>query len=323
MALTNEQYDAIMRIYDERRFENHRILVERREEIYNKIPEYKKIDDEIADYAFQCGMKRLSGDKNALNDMKGEIEKLSKKKALLLKENGYSENYLNPVYTCSICQDSGFVGDEKCICFKQEIIKAKYEQSNIGEILKKENFDTLSYDFYYDNELEAAKKVIDGCKRFADEFDDNKDNLILFGPAGTGKTFLTNCIAKKLIDTEHSVLYFTSFQLFDTLAKYTFNNQKNDEEISEVHKDILSCDALIIDDLGTELESSFCASQLFLILNERKKAEKSTIISTNLLFSEIAQRYSERVSSRILGDYIKYKIDIADIRVKKAKMNIK
>lgn len=323
MALTNEQYDAITRIYDERKFENHRILVERREEIYNKIPEFKRIDDEIADYAFQCGMKRLSGDKNALNGMKGEIEKLSKKKSILLKENGYSENYLEPVYTCSICQDSGFVGDEKCICFKQEIIKAKYEQSHIGDILKKENFDTLSYDFYYDSEMETAKKVIDGCKKFADEFDDNKDNLILFGPAGTGKTFLTNCIAKQLIDTEHSVLYFTSFQLFDTLAKYTFNNQKNDEEISEIHKDILGCDVLIIDDLGTELESSFCASQLFLILNERKKAEKSTIISTNLSFAEIANRYSERVSSRILGDYIKYKIDIADIRVKKAKMNIK
>ncbi len=322
MPLTNEQYDLIMNSYEQRKFDNHRILKERREEIYSKIPEYKKIDDEISDLAFQCGMKRLSGDKNALSGMKSEIEKKSQQKMKLLKENGYSEDYLEPIFTCPICEDSGYVGNEKCSCFKQEIIKVKYEQSNIGEILEKENFDTLSYDYYYDSEIDEVKKVIDGCKKFAEEFDDKKENLILFGRAGTGKTFLTNCIAKKLIDTEHSVLYFTSFQLFDTLAKYTFKRQGNDEEISEVHSDMLSCDALIIDDLGTEIDNSFTVTQLFLILNERGKNGKSTIISTNLSLAELAEKYSERVSSRILGDYKKYKIDIADIRIKKAKMNM-
>lgn len=323
MALTNEQYDAIMRIYDQRRFNNHRILKERREEIFERIPLYKKLDDEIADFALQYGMQRINGDKDALNGMKEEIEKRSRAKRTLLKDNGYSENYLDNIYTCSVCNDSGYVGSEKCNCFKKEIIKVKYEQSNIGEILEKENFDTLSMDVYYDNEIDNMKNVIEGCKRFAKEFDTKNENLIFFGKAGTGKTFLTNCIAKELIDTEHSVLYFTSFQLFDTLAKYTFKRQGSEEEISEVHKDMLNCDALIIDDLGTEIDNSFTISQLFLILNERGKKGKSTIISTNLSLAELAERYSERVSSRILGDYIKYKIDIADIRIKKAKMNMK
>lgn len=80
-----------------------------------------------------------------------------------------------------------------------------------------------------------------------------------------GKTYLTNCIAKELLETGHSVIYFTSFQLFDTLAKYAFRYTDSKVDITDIHEDIFTCDLLIIDDLGTETTNSFVSSQLFLL----------------------------------------------------------
>lgn len=151
---------------------------------------------------------------------------------------------------------------------------------------------------------------------FIRNFDEEYDNLIFYGPTGVGKTFLTHCIAKQLLDTSHTVLYLTSLQLFDILEKNKFNKEDastSNEQISY----IINSDLLIIDDLGTELVNSFTSSQLFYFIEERHMHRRSTIISTNLSFQELRDRYSERIFSRFTGYYNFYMIIGDDIRIRK------
>ena len=317
MAIGSAQYDAIMREYDERRTQNNHIYESHKQEIYDFVDGYKEADDEIADLARESTVRALDGDKEALPKMKRRIDELIKKKKALLAASGYSEAFLQPVYTCPDCKDTGYIGDDKCHCLKREILRVMYRQSNIEDILKEENFDKLSFDYYADSEVEQMKKIVKECKDFVDDFDKEYGNILLYGDVGVGKTYLTNCMAKALLDLGHSVIYFTSYDLFDTLARYTFHRDEADAQIESVHKDIFDCDLLIIDDLGTENVNSFVSSQLFLILNERDKRKKSTIISTNLSLEKLNDVYSERSFSRIFGNYRLIKPDIADIRIKK------
>ena len=152
------------------------------------------------------------------------------------------------------------------------------------------------------------------CRDFIENFDKNFSNLYFYGDTGIGKTFLSNCVAKELMDRGYSVIYFTAFQLFDILSKGIF---RREEEAIAAHQNIFNCDLLIIDDLGTELTNSFTTSQLFLCLNERILRKKSTIISTNLGMNQLADIYSERVLSRISSNYTLIKLFGADIRILK------
>ena len=323
MALTNSQYDEIQRGYDERQLHNKDLLASRTREVYAKLPKLQDIDHSIAENAVNSARKLFDGDQTAIPVLKEQLAFLRAKKAELLKSAGYPENYLQPVYTCPDCKDTGYIDGVHCHCFTQQAIDMIYTQSNIKEILTSENFSTFSFDYYSDDEvssttgltsLETAKAAYTTCQNFVDKFDSNFSNLLIYGDTGTGKTFLSNCIAKELLDKGHSVIYFTAFQLFDILSKGIFDK---DNKAIEAHQNIFDCDLLIIDDLGTELANSFTTSQFFLCLNERMLRKKSTIISTNLKIEEIADIYSERVFSRILSCYTIIKMFGDDIRIEK------
>lgn len=318
MSLTSAQYNAIMRQYEERRIENKHILDDHTEEVYDLIPEYKEISDSISEMAIEMGKKRILGDKSALDGLAEIINEKIEKKAKLLEEFGFPVDYLDPIYSCKECKDTGYVNGKQCICLKQEVLSSLYSHSNIKDILERENFNTLTFDYYNDSDFDQMKAIINRCKDFVSNFDNEYRNLLFSGKPGVGKTFLSNCIAKDLIDSGHSVIYFTSFQMFDTLSKYTFNYD-SPEDIIAMREDIFTCDLLIIDDLGTENNNSFVTSQLFLVVNERDIRRKSTIISTNHSLNEILDKYSERNLSRIIGSYDLVKPDIPDIRFKMRK----
>ena len=190
-------------------------------------------------------------------------------------------------------------------------IEILYDQSNIREVLERENFDTLSM-AYYDREridersgrtvYEYMSMVIEECHRFVENFGKEKGSILFTGSTGCGKTFLSNCIARELIRQYYSVVYLTATDMFDVLSESRFSG-RDEEEARDKAAYILDCDLLIIDDLGTELINTFTASQLFYCINERLNRKKGTIISTNLALNRMQDEFTERVTSRIMSQY--------------------
>ena len=324
MGLNVSQYDALMREYDKVRLRHKRELDERTLEVYNKIPRIKEINDSISTVSVETAKKMLLENISFSSDeVKKKIEALSKEKASLLRENGYPEDYLSMRYTCPDCKDTGYIGSSKCHCLKNSIIEILYEQSNIKEVLERENFSSFSFK-YFDNTvkdsatgltaLENMHEVVKTCRDYIDNFDSEYKSLYLYGATGVGKTFLTNCIAKELIDSSYSVKYVSSIRLFEILANSTFKRDMSASS-ADLAENLLDCDLLIIDDLGTELINSFTASSLFNCINERHLRRKSVIISTNLSLAELRANYSERVFSRIMSNYTLLKIYGDDLRV--------
>ena len=289
MPLQNYQYDTIMREYSKTQSQNRRILEERTQEIYKKIPRIHEIDEEVATLSAKKARALLSGESSGLEDLKAAISLLSQERNALLVCNSYPEDYLELPYKCPVCQDTGYVGSQKCTCFKKAEIELLYTQSNLKEILKKENFDHFSFDFYSDTITNDST-----------------------GLTGVGKTFLSHCIAHDLLESAHCVMYFSAFDLFELLADSKFSRDK-----TEGQEFVFDSDLLIIDDLGTELTNSFVSSQLFLCINERIMRRKSTIISTNLKLENFSDTYSERTFSRIASNYRMVKLEGKDIRIQK------
>ncbi|MDD3337270.1 MAG: ATP-binding protein [Lachnospiraceae bacterium] len=323
MALRNTQYDTIMREYDRKQLYNRHLYEEHRADAYKAVPRLSAIDDEIASLSLNQARAALTGGTKPTADLHGAITTLAQERIDQLTSHGYPADYLEMHYTCPLCQDTGYIEGKKCTCFRKASVELLYTQSNVKEILQKENFEHFSFDYYSDrivNEatgqtaLETAKDAVRKSKEFIQRFDDSFQNLFFYGNTGVGKTFLSHCIAKDLIDSSHCVIYFSSFDLFDQLAKNTFHRDYTKDESTDY---IFDCDLLIIDDLGTELTNSFVSSQLFLCINERIARKKATIISTNLDLDKFNDTYSERVFSRIASNYTMIKLIGDDIRIQK------
>ena len=242
MPLQNFQYDTIMREYSRRQAQNHRILEEHTAEAYGKIPRLKEIDDEVATLSADKVRRLLNGEEKGTSDLKAAIQELSDERITLLVANGFPGDYLEMPYTCPDCQDTGYIGSRKCTCFKKAEIELLYAQSNLNEILEKENFDSFSFDYYsatIKNEatglsaLETARRAYDTAQRFVQNFDHKFENLFLYGDTGVGKTFLSHCIARELLRSTHCVLYFSAYDLFDMMAANSFSRKDTgtDEEI--------------------------------------------------------------------------------------------
>ncbi|MFQ9516340.1 MAG: ATP-binding protein [Eubacterium sp.] len=327
MGLTREQFDAIANIYNQRQLNNKIKLNRRIHEVYEQLPMVKNYDNEISSLAIGAARQALSGDLSAKDSLREDIQLVSEKKKAALLAGGYPADYLNDIFDCEQCKDTGFINGKPCDCLRNEVIKLLYSHSDLENILARENFDTFDFDFYSESiiddvtgqsSLENIETIVDYCHYFIKNFDKTFDNLLFYGSAGTGKTFLINCIAKELIEKSCSVIYLSAVQLFDLMSNYSFRKSNNSSVYTQISmNELFHCDLLIIDDLGSEMRNSFTDSSLFDCLNQRLIHQKSTIISTNLSLEELKQSYSERIFSRTLGEYTYFKFFGDDIRIKK------
>ncbi len=315
MALTNTQYESIIRKYEEKQTKNRHLLEVRLSRIRQDYPEYEALEDMSASLSSSFTERLIDGEEGAKQELSYSLKALRQEKKNFLLKKGFPADYLEPVYECPDCHDTGYVEQKKCHCFEKKIIELLYNQSNLAGTLAQENFDTLSYEFFSEASLNDYKKAVDISKNFVSSFDEGCRNLLFMGTVGTGKTFLSNCIAKALIDTSHSVIYFSATELFDTFAKYVFSNDK--DALANFYEDLYHCDLVIVDDLGTELGSSFVTSYFFSFLNERQLLGKSTLITTNLDLKELQDKYSDRICSRIIGNFEICVLTGSDIRIRK------
>lgn len=316
MSLTNTQYDRIFRQYEEKQRLNRLEAEKRHAAVYERIPKFRELEDTAASLSVAQGKKLLSGDTDALETLRYDLAKLKERKERLLLEAGFPADYLEPVFSCPDCQDTGYINREKCHCFSQAEIALLYEQSGIRDLLKQNNFELLSYEYYTGEALILFQNAVKTCRNFIKNFNSDYHNLFFYGTVGTGKSFLSCCVAKELMDQGCSVIYFGATGLFDLLSNAAFHT-KNRDERQNAYADLYQCDLLIIDDLGTELTNQFTSSQLFSLLNERHLGKKSTLISTNFTLAQLRDRYSDRIFSRITSNFDVCRLAGEDIRMYK------
>ena len=176
MALSNSQYNAVMRGYEERQRLQRRAMEARTQEVYKKIPQIQELDRQISSRAADCARRVLGGDTKAREHLKEDLADLKEQKLTLLKAAGYPADYMELRYDCPYCQDTGYANGKRCHCFERQRLNILYAQSNIEAVLKEENFDRLRFDFYDDTEkvpqlgmTERAymEVVVRQCREFA------------------------------------------------------------------------------------------------------------------------------------------------------------
>lgn len=324
MALSNSQYDSIMRIYQQRQLENRHGLERRKKEIAERIPAIREMEQELSTAAVKSARLLLEGDTSATARLRKQIEDLQEQRQELLMAYGYPADYLTLRYHCPSCQDTGYRDGKKCHCFRQMEMDLLYDQSNIREILERENFDHFSYEYFDDEKAdprsgrtarEYMRQVVAQCRQYVENFGTEKGSILFTGKTGLGKTFLSNCIARELLNRYFSVIYLPAVEMYEIFSRERFGDDTEDER--ERSRYLLECDLLIIDDLGTELVNTFTSSQLFYVINERLNRKKGTIISTNLPVNEMWDEFTDRVMSRIVSRYRVIPLYGEDIRLRK------
>ena len=317
-----------MRSYSMIQNRQHRQLRERQEYAYSQIPALAGLDREISSLAVQTLEQPEETDPDRL---KYRIRDISRRRAALLEENGLPADYLSMQYDCPDCRDTGYMASgRKCHCFRQAEIRFFYTQSGLQDILETENFDHFTFEYYPEDQTvpatglsirETMRRYVQLCRRFIASFDQEDpnapDNLLFYGGTGLGKTFLSHCIARELIERSHSVLYLSAQDLFRRMEQAHFHENSSAADLDGY---LYEYELLIIDDLGTEMANSFTVSGLFRILNMRQAEHKRTIISTNLTLPSIAQKYSERIFSRIVSNFQALGFFGEDIRIQMAKL---
>ncbi|MBR5970703.1 MAG: ATP-binding protein [Lachnospiraceae bacterium] len=319
MALNNAQYDEIMLSYARSRSAHRREAERREEEVYERIPAYAALEQRIPEIAAEAGRAYLGGDKSAKEQLDTRIREVRKEQAALLSANGFPEDYLTPQNDCPLCMDTGYTNGARCECLKQKIRDLMYEQSHLRTLSQENNFSLMREDYYTGEDLRRFHGALTQCNRLLDSFRSGQPagSLLFFGPVGSGKSFLSVATATEVLNAGYSVLYFSSVTLFSHLSDVTFG-QGMQELRRHLENDLTECDLLVIDDLGTELPNAFVSTQLFHLINERHLARRSTVISTNLEFDELRNRYSDRIFSRLMHDFTLCELTGRDIRLAKA-----
>lgn len=232
---------TLLKEYETKRMRAIKDAEARKDTLYSSNPRLQEIEKELTDCAIATAKNiLLNNSAEAIDNLKITISNLKKEKNHILSNLKISENYLNPIFECNLCNDTGYITNNSetfmCNCLKQKIFDIEYNKSNIYNI-KNDTFSNFSLDFY-SNDVDEKKykadisprenmKIIkDVCISFIDNFDDpNEKNLLFRGNTGLGKTFLSSCIANELLKKGKTVLYQTAPIMLDSVVDYRFRKK--------------------------------------------------------------------------------------------------
>lgn len=293
--------------YENRRQQNQAEEARRREEAVRACPELGEVIAARQDLIFS-GLRGILQGVAAAEDIPARMDVLNRRAASLLKQHGYPETYLDPVYRCPICQDSGYVGDpirEQCECLRTAFYTRLYRQVGLGENAE-QSFERFDLSLFSPEKLpgktysqqDMMNVFRSKCQDWAEKYPavPVKD-IFMMGLSGLGKTYLMHAMAKVLLQRGFSVMLISAYRFLDTARKAYFSGNSVDMDA------LMDADVVMIDDMGSEpLMENITISQWFNLINERQQRGKATVISTNLMEDEIRRRYTERIASRLLNN---------------------
>lgn len=287
------------------------------------VPALRHAEEEVRVRGVRCALAGASG-----KDRTAAAAALAKAKqdlTALLASSGRPADALEPHFTCKKCQDTGTFEGHTCICVHKLMQKLRREEIERLSSLSISSFDTMELRYYpntMDDKLGEPVRSYMGSllaelRAYAEEFDRSSESLMLFGNAGLGKTHAALAIAGIVLEKDFDVIYVSSPDFFSKLEALHFGADPGGEE-ETLLQTASGADLLILDDLGTEFNSSFFLSTLYSLLNNRLGAHLPTIVTTNITDGALLEKlYTEKISSR-LSAFVPCLFAGQDIRSQKA-----
>jgi len=309
MGYNRDNYKRIREEYQTKYLRAREAADARRMELHSLFPPVAEMDRDLSATGLEIMRVTLEGGE----DREQKLANIRERNALLrqareefLESHGYPRDYSAIRYECDKCGDSGYVDGKMCTCMRRALTLAGYESSGIADMLQTQTFENFSLD-YFQNDQKIHDRMAHNLKlirNFAEDFSTDKmQNLLLMGSTGLGKTHLSSAVARRVIDRGYDVQYVTAVGMLADFEYQRFGSSINGDDGENVAR-YYDCDLLIIDDLGTEVINQFTLSCIYNVINIRLTRKKSTVISTNLMQRELQDKYWDRVTSRLFGEYL-------------------
>lgn len=319
MAYTYENLARVKDSIAKRRVKALEEAEQNRRHLHAISPEAVEIDAALAQTAMRlfgvACMENTPEKTQKMDEIRAENLSLQEARTSLLTHLGLPKNYTEPQYICTLCGDTGYVGVNMCQCMKQALAIEGFRTSGVGYLIDKQTFDNFRLDYYRGKDLEIMRRNLTIAKNYADNFTLASPNLMMMGATGLGKTHLSTAIAREVILRGYSVRYDSAQNIIGAYEHDRFHSGRGEEK--KEAQPYETCDLLILDDLGTEFQSTFSISTLYYLINLRLNCGRPTIVSTNFTAGDLRSHYDDRIASRLMGHYQPLMFRGDDVRFQK------
>ena len=323
MRTRNELYQAALRTVSARRQRAKAAAQDARAQAEAAVPGLRAAEDALRACGVRCALAGARGAGRA--EAAAALAEARQKRDALLAASGRSPQALEPKFTCPLCQDTGVAQGKTCQCVRREMQRLRREEIEAMSSLSVTRFDTMKLDYYPNTRdpqtgrsvRQYMAELLADLQDYAAAFDLDSENLMFTGNAGLGKTHAALAVAGSALEKGYDVIYISSPDFFSRVETLHFGSDPAGEK-DALLETVTGADLLILDDLGTEFNSSFVISTLYSLLNDRLGRRRPTILTTNITDGALLEKlYTEKVASRISA-FVPYRFLGDDIRLKKA-----
>lgn len=314
MGFSAENIRRVSAQLQDMRQKAHARAEHRKQTLHEVNTELAWLDRELSAMGADICLAAIGGDEEKIAVLREKNLALQKKRVDILRTMGLPADYTAVTYCCADCCDTGYTDAGMCACMRRMLIHEGFRSSGLGKLIETQSFDNFSLHFYGEASKDMQKNL-EVARQFAEDFEKTHQNLFLFGGTGLGKTHLSTAIARRVIERGFDVVYETAQNILSDFQFDRFEREHGGESKSERY---FTCDLLIIDDLGTEVANQFTLSSIYNLINTRLNGGKSILINSNLGHHALLERYDERITSRLLGEFFLFRFQGTDIRRQKA-----